>query len=192
MSWLDDDTAASYIRIAWLTFALFWLWSSRAVKQTTASESRGSRWLHVFIVCVGVAITFQPLGATFGREFLPRSSTLLAVAILLAWSGVMFAIWARIYLGRNRSASVTLKQEHELIRGGPYRFVRHPIYSGMLLAFAGVVLAVDRMQALIGFAIVFLAFLRKSRIEDRLMTERLGDPYRTYKAETKAIVPGVL
>jgi protein-S-isoprenylcysteine O-methyltransferase Ste14 len=104
----------------------------------------------------------------------------------------MLAILSRALLGRNWSATVQLKQDHQLITSGPYRFVRHPIYTGLLLLFLGNAVMVGDWRGLLAVAIVFASFWRKFRLEERWLAEHFGEPYRLYQARTKALIPALL
>jgi len=111
------------------------------------------------------------------------------VGVALTAMGIAFSIAARAWLDGNWSGTVTLKQGHELIRNGPYALVRHPIYTGMLLALFGTALVIDRWRALIGFAILVAGLLYKMRVEERFMAEQFGDVYARYRAEVPALIP---
>src|SRR6185312_13977721 len=105
-------------------------------------------------------------------------------------AGIAIAIWARRILGTNWSALVTLKEGHTLIRRGPYAYVRHPIYSGILLAAAGTFLAVlPTLQGIISFCLLFVGFRLKSRLEERVLSQQFPDEYPQYFREVKALVP---
>jgi protein-S-isoprenylcysteine O-methyltransferase Ste14 len=97
-----------------------------------------------------------------------------------------------VHLGRNWSATVTVKQDHELIRTGPYAIVRHPIYTGVLFGFIGTALAVGQWRGVLAVVIVFVSFWRKLRIEERWMSETFGEQYRLYRAHTRALIPFLL
>lgn len=191
MNWLTSERAMSAIRIAWLTLIFFWIWMSRSVKRNEGRESIASSLRYSAVILLGFVTMFVPLGDALGRRVLPPSPGLSLIAVALNWAGVLFAIWARIYLGRNWSATVALKHEHELVRTGPYRLMRHPIYSGMLLACIGIAVEVDRWQALIGLAFAFIGFRFKSRIEERLMVKRFGRQYEDYRRTTNALFPHI-
>ena len=107
-------------------------------------------------------------------------------------AGLLFTIWARLYLGRNWSGVVTLKKDHELVRGGPYRFVRHPIYSGLLLAIAGSAVVRGEWRGVLALIIAFVALWRKLRLEERWLGEAFGEQYAAYRAEVAALIPFVL
>jgi protein-S-isoprenylcysteine O-methyltransferase Ste14 len=191
MDWLTKEWANSAIRIGWIAFVLFWIWMSRRVKRTAWRESIASRLSYSSLIMAGALTLFLPLGKLDG-SMLPGTPLLWGAAVLLNSAGILFAIRARVILGTNWSASVTVKEGHELIQSGPYRFVRHPIYTGILVSWLGIVLAVDRWKALIGFALVFVAFLIKSRLEERRMMEQFGAKYEEYRRTTSALIPHVI
>jgi protein-S-isoprenylcysteine O-methyltransferase Ste14 len=111
---------------------------------------------------------------------------------MLTLAGLLFTVWARTHLGRNWSGLVTIKQDHELITSGPYSTVRHPIYTGLLLAFVGSALARSELRGILAVVLVFWALWRKSRIEERWMRDQFGDAYREYSSHVAALIPFVL
>jgi protein-S-isoprenylcysteine O-methyltransferase Ste14 len=191
IGWLSPERAANAIRLAWMLLVVFWIWKWRSVKRTERRESEASRVSYSLIILLGFLAMFEP-GRILGGRLLARTPELLAAAVAMTWTGILFAIWARVCLGTNWSAAVTVKEGHELMRGGPYGVTRHPIYSGLLLASAGVALAADRWQALIGLGLVLLGFWIKSRKEERWMMERFGAEYEEYRRRTRALIPGVI
>ena len=191
IDWLSPERAANAIRLAWMGLVVFWIWNWRSVKRTERSESAASRTSYSLIILLGFVAMFRPLG-TPGGLLVARTPELLTAAVAMTWAGILFAIRARVYLGSNWSAVVTVKEGHELVRGGPYRVTRHPIYSGLLLGAAGAAVAADRWQALIGLGLVFGGFWIKSRKEERWMLERFGAEYQEYRRRTRALIPGVI
>jgi protein-S-isoprenylcysteine O-methyltransferase Ste14 len=109
----------------------------------------------------------------------------------LCVAGLAFAAWARIHIGRFWSSAVVLKAGHALIRGGPYALTRHPIYTGLLLAVTGTVLARDSIAGLLGWALVLAGFVVKLRQEERLLLEHFGPAYQAYQAEVPALIPRI-
>jgi protein-S-isoprenylcysteine O-methyltransferase Ste14 len=102
---------------------------------------------------------------------------------------VAFAIWARFYLGRNWSGTVTVKQDHKLIRTGPYAVVRHPIYAGFGLAILGTAIAIGEVRGLAATVTALIGMALKSRLEEEFMTEQFGAEYVQYKKDVKAMIP---
>jgi protein-S-isoprenylcysteine O-methyltransferase Ste14 len=125
---------------------------------------------------------------------LPITPVTLAVGVLLCAGGVAFTLWARITLGKNWSGFVVIKQDHELVQGGPYKYTRHPLYTGLIAAVTGSVLAL--MPTADGVLIIILwiaGFYIKSRQEERLMAQEFGDQYAAYRTRVKAaLIPFVL
>ncbi len=121
----------------------------------------------------------------------PHSPALNAISVVITLLGLSLAIWARVVLGGNWSGSVTFKEDHELIERGPYAFVRHPIYTAMVLMFLGTALASGALGGFVGLPIIFVSFWIKFRQEEALMIEHFGDRYRAYVKRVSAIVPFV-
>ncbi len=123
---------------------------------------------------------------------MPESVWAALAGLVLTVIGVAVAIWARVILGTNWSAVVTIKQDHQIIRRGPYAVVRHPIYSGGLLALAGTAIAFGEIRGLIGFTLIFIAWWMKSRLEESFLEGQFGADYARYKREVKGLIPFVL
>lgn len=184
------------LRITWLVVIGYWLWAARSAKRPGQQESLAKRllayWLPLFI-----AVLLLGPGDWFGHSFLreqfvPHTTLVYSLGLALAVLGAILAILSRVMLGRNWSATVQLKQDHELITSGPYRLIRHPIYTGFLLLFLGNAVVVGDWRGLLAVAIVFVSFWRKLRLEELWLAEHFGEPYRLYQARTKALVPMVL
>ncbi|HWD75663.1 MAG TPA: isoprenylcysteine carboxylmethyltransferase family protein, partial [Solirubrobacteraceae bacterium] len=120
-----------------------------------------------------------------------HSPVLEGVGVILFVSGLGLAVWARIHLGRNWGMPMTEKDEPELVTSGPYRFIRHPIYSGILLAILGTALATD-LYWLIVFGVSSVYFVYSATVEERLMTTSFPTAYPGYRAKTKMLIPFVL
>jgi len=125
-------------------------------------------------------------------RFLPDFAALAYLGVAVTAIGIAFAVWARFVLGQNWSSQVTLKQGHELIRGGPYALVRHPIYSGMLLGLLGTAIGVGEFRGLIALALFIVAWWLKARTEETLMIQQFGEQYSRYRRDVKALIPFVL
>jgi protein-S-isoprenylcysteine O-methyltransferase Ste14 len=124
-------------------------------------------------------------------QVVPDADWTRYLGLVLTVAGVLFAIWGRASLGRNWSGVVSIKQEHHLVQHGPYAIVRHPIYSGFLLAMLGTALADGQTGCLIAVALAFLAWWLKSRTEEEFLAAQFGDAYTNYQARVRALVPFV-
>jgi protein-S-isoprenylcysteine O-methyltransferase Ste14 len=127
-----------------------------------------------------------------GERVLPDGPTVHWIAAAIVAAGLAFTVWARIHLGRNWSGTVTVKNDHELIRSGPYRFVRHPIYSGALLAIAATSFARGDWRGPLAVLILFVTLWRKLQHEERWMCEAFGEDYAKYRSEVFALIPFVI
>jgi protein-S-isoprenylcysteine O-methyltransferase Ste14 len=123
---------------------------------------------------------------------LPDSPAIAFAGLALTIAGVGVAVWARLLLGANWSAAITIKRGHQIIRRGPYAVVRHPIYSGGLLALLGTTIGFGELRGLAGFALVFIAWWMKSRLEESSLEGQFGASYTQYKREVKGLIPFVL
>lgn len=122
-------------------------------------------------------------------QALPRAPWLTTTGVSLTLAGLIFAVLARTYLGTNWSGTVTLKAGHELVRAGPYRWVRHPIYSGLLLATLGTAIERDETRGIVAMALIYAGFLIKIRAEEQFMRNAFGVQYDQYKDTTGALFP---
>ena len=178
----------------WMAWGAYWWIAARNVKQTTRQESFGSRFAHIGpLLLAALLLTLPDLPLPWLYERFASASALrfwLGTALVAA--GLAFAVWARVTLGRNWSGTVTLKQDHELVRAGPYRFVRHPIYTGLLAGFLGTAIAMGQWRAVLALVIVFVALWRKLLLEERWMAEQFGDAYARYRREVAALIPCLL
>lgn len=182
---------ANLIPALWLVWCVVWLIAARGVKSDRRQESPASRVAHLLPLVVAALLLWLP---TLPGGFLcgPLWSATLATyftGVAIVALGLSFSIWARLHLGRNWSGTVTLKENHELIRSGPYSLVRHPIYTGLLLGFVGSAVSRDEWRGVLAVVIVFLALWRKFRLEERWMVETFGDAYRRYRNEVPALIP---
>ncbi len=179
------------IGLLWFAWALYWLVSSWAIKAVVRRESTASRLAHVIPLLLGaVLIGSRDLPwDTLNLRLWPRSFAAYAIGLALLAAGLAFAVWARVHLGRNWSGSVTVKEGHELIRSGPYAYVRHPIYTGLITAVLGTAITSGTVRAALGLVIITVSLLRKLRTEEGFMRETFPGEYERYSAEVPRLIP---
>ena len=180
----------------WLVLGAVWVIAAGRAKKTLRAAPRWSgpaaRFGLVVLVwiLIGVGVSTQPL-APVRRVLLMRVPGLEVVGALLCVCGVAFAIWARVHIGRNWGMPMSLRQGHELVTTGPYAYVRHPIYSGILLTMLGTALAVGAGW-LLGLLLFGAYFLWSARAEERDMAERFPATYPAYRQRTRRLIPFLL
>ena len=183
------------IPFLWLACSVYWLLSASKVKTTASEESIASRAAHLVPMTVAILLLFAPRSlpwGVLGERMFPGGPATHWIGAAVVAVGLAFAAWARARLGKNWSGTVTLKSDHELIRSGPYRLVRHPIYSGGLLAMAGTVVARGEWRGLLAVLIMFAGMWWKLQREERWMGEAFGQDYAKYRSEVYALIPFVI
>lgn len=173
--------------IGWAAFWLYWLVAALSMKRGRVPWSRELRIRAVIVV---VVIVLVRLGAFRGHG-LNTDPLRAGVGLVLFALGLGFAIWARVHIGRNWGTPMTRKNEPELVSSGPYRLVRHPIYSGILVAAVGTAVALSWWW-LIGVLLAALYFLYSATVEERYLTEQFPETYPAYKRSTRMLLPLVL
>jgi protein-S-isoprenylcysteine O-methyltransferase Ste14 len=135
-----------------------------------------------------VALPYVP-SPLFATRILPRTLATYGVGVTLVFLGLAFAVWARRHIGSNWSGTVTVKEDHVLICTGPYAWVRHPIYTGLLAAILGTAVARGELRGVWALALCTAAFVSKLRIEERWMRQVFGEAYERYSARVPALIP---
>jgi protein-S-isoprenylcysteine O-methyltransferase Ste14 len=175
----------------WYALAIYWAFSALRLKRIKVSEDPGGRLLHVgmmvliFMLLYSETLALGPLA----WRFVPDSTLVRNSGIALTFVGAAVAIWARYSLGQYWSGRVTLKVDHQLIRFGPYAHVRHPIYSGLLLAMAGTALVIGEWRAAVGVLLAVVELSRKAAKEESLLATEFGDQYREYRRQAGFLTP---
>lgn len=179
-----------WINALWLLFGLYWIVSAFKLKKTKRRESWGQRFRYVFpLVLAFYLLRPRTHYGWLGARFVPESDAAAWTGVVLTAAGVAIAIWARWHLGRNWSGVVTLKEGHELIRTGPYRTIRHPIYTGILLALLGTAVALGEVRGLLAVAIAWLSFYTKARREESFLTQEFGERFGEHCRHTGMFLP---
>ena len=173
----------------WVLFSLYWEYAKRDSAVAVRSESASSRGLHVGLASLAQLMVLIPFAGV--ARVVPVSGVLMGVGLAMEGLGVAVAVWARVRLGRQWSGEITIKEDHRLIRSGPYKSVRHPIYTGLLAMYLGSALVVGTWVALAGVVLAGLAYWRKVGLEERNLEEAFGAEYEGYREETWELLPGV-
>jgi protein-S-isoprenylcysteine O-methyltransferase Ste14 len=160
-------------------------------KSTKRRESPLQRIEHIFPALLGFSLVFRVGfgGAWLSRQIIPTNATLLLICVAVTILGLLFTVWARLTLGSNWSGTVTIKTNHQLIRRGPYRSIRHPIYTGMLAALLATAITQGLLSGLIGYAFVYLALFRKARREEAFLAQEFGDGFAEHRQHTGMFLP---
>jgi protein-S-isoprenylcysteine O-methyltransferase Ste14 len=170
---------------------LYWESAARKASKIKTSESPRSRRIHLALVTAAQVLVLLPVPGLRVR-FLPSASALVVTGLILEVGFILFAAWARERLGRNWSGAVAITVDQQLVRSGPYRLVRHPIYSAMLGLYFSMTLVWGEVHALIGFVLVCFAYWRKIRIEEQYLSVVFGRAYDDYRDVTPAVIPSLL
>jgi protein-S-isoprenylcysteine O-methyltransferase Ste14 len=183
----------SFFPVIWIIFFVYWRIRAFNTKTTQRIEPLAARILRIFICLIAVALLlitpkYVPVPWLY-HQLWPTGLLPFWLGAAINIAGLLFAVWARQYLGRNWSSSVTIKQGHELITTGPYALVRHPIYTGILTGFLGMAIAMSQVRGFIVPALFFLAFWLKFRTEEQFMRSQFGEVYTAYAQRTSALVP---
>ena len=189
-------TAVRYPLLAsfglWIAFILYWSRASIGDSTIARSESRGSRFIHEILVNIAFLLLFLQIfphipGLT--HRLLPASTILTTEGLMLQIAMFILAIWARSHLGRHWRGVIAILGNHQLIRSGPYRLVRHPIYTAMLGMFVGTAIVSGGLYALLGVVLAAVAYWRKVRIEEHYLHQAFGEEYAEYSRMTPALIP---
>ena len=194
ISYLAFTSYHALLPVTWLCWLIYWALFAIGNKPETRRERPASRLTHSIPVLLGAVTMAVPhlLGRDMQLRFVPATEAWFWAGWFVTMGGLALTLVARMWLGGNWSAIVTLKQDHELIRSGPYALMRHPIYTGLLLALLGSAIAIGDWRALVGVALIAAGLVRKLTVEERFMRERFGEAYARYRAQVRALVPFVV
>lgn len=175
----------------WAAWVVYWLVESLKVRAARRMESLSSCLSHTVPLWIGVVLMVSPrwMPAWLFERVMPRDALAAWIGIALLVAGIAFSVWARRHLAGFWSSVVTLKQNHRLIRSGPYRYVRHPIYTGILLSLLGTAIAIGEWHGFISVAVIAAGFSRKIAVEERFLREAFPAEYDLYRADVPALIP---
>jgi protein-S-isoprenylcysteine O-methyltransferase Ste14 len=182
------------ILLLWTAIFVIWAIASLSAKRTTASapsewKSRLALWAVVLSWWLVLRQGNWP--GLLAVRFVPEGMPAAYVGLVLTCLGLGFAVWARFSIGNNWDSMVVLKEDHQLVRTGPYSIVRHPIYSGFMLATLGTAVAQGEIGRLLAVPVIVIAWGYKARVEEAFLKQRFGSQYDQYRREVKALIPAV-
>ncbi len=179
------------IEIPWMVFVAYWVISALNTKRTEKREAFAARYGVMFLEVVGFVLLFRHSAdiGFLGQRVIPRSFAIGVTAVALTWAGIALAIWARWHLGQYWSGRITIKEDHKLIRTGPYSRLRHPIYSGLDLAAIGSALAIGRWRCVVGVCVIILGFGIKAKREEALLSAQFGTEFQEHRLSTGFLFP---
>lgn len=193
------------ISSCWGVFVIVWLLAAIFTKRTVYRQPGPQRLAYTLPLVIGGWLLFRSsrLPGPLNLRIIPHADALLespasplaalrVAAAVLCLGGLGFCLWARAVLGRNWSGTVTLKENHELIVRGPYRMVRHPIYTGMLAMALATAIQRGNIGGLFGFLLIAVSFWIKSTYEEAVMLQQFPAQYAGYRERVKRIVPFIL
>jgi len=191
MNWGDITVgmAAQWAGWMWDLLLLVWvvLWFGR--KRAKKLESPWEMAQHAVPIILGFWLLIEKSWIGLNKRFLPESPVVLWIGLALTAVGVALAIWARLTLGANWSGVVTVKKNHELIRKGLYRWIRHPIYTGILIAFIGTAMIMGHVRGWLGLLMVWATFYFKARREERFLRQEFAERFEEHARHTGMFLP---
>ena len=187
----EKDVFRVLVEFPWIVFVTYWIIGAIRTRATREKESFTSRFAILLLEIVGYILVFSgSAGIGFlGTRFIPRSMVSAILGVVLTWSGVGLAIWARHHLAEYWSARITIKEDHQLIRSGPYSHLRHPIYSGLVLATIGSALVIDEWRCVLGVCLVLTGYCLKARKEETMLGRQFGDAFQEHRKHTGFLIP---
>ena len=175
----------------WIVMIVYWNISARSIRPVAKAEDAKSTQRRQLLLNLAILMLFVPIpGLT--RQFIAPTRAAVATGFTVQVGSALFYFWTKRYLGRFWSSAVAIMKDHQLVRSGPYRLIRHPLYTGMLGMFFGTAIVSGQYHALIGTALGVFAYWGKIRIEERALSEAFGAEYDDYKHHSSALIPWLL
>lgn len=185
-----DKYIDTIIGIGWLLFFVYWFASAAVSKKNIGRFGYSIKYRLILIVAVILIIRVSRNNTPhFGyTDFTAHNQALVIIGACLFIAGLSYAIWARIYLGKNWGMPMTRKEKPELVISGPYAYARHPIYTGMLIAWLGTALAVS-FYWLLFLVISAFYFMYSAKHEEAYLRQQFPESYPAYMKRTKMLLP---
>ena len=191
LNWITADQASEWAGRFWLLLLVVWVMLWFGMKKAKKLERWGERAQHGILVVAGFFLLFGN-GVPWGwlnYRLVPNEPAVWLAGLAMTALGIGISIWARLSLGANWSGMVTLKTGHELVRTGLYRWIRHPIYTGILLGMVGTAMIKGHLRGWIGVVVVLCAFYFKARREERFLREEFGAGFDEHSRRTGMFLP---
>jgi protein-S-isoprenylcysteine O-methyltransferase Ste14 len=186
------STLLTAICVIWIGFEIWLIVRDRLQGKGKVAKDRGSLYFNLVAITVGITVASVIHG--YGRFFFPggRSNTGFWIGVLVMMLGFGLRIWAVVTLGRSFRTTVETHTEQLVVRTGPYRLVRHPSYSGLLLMCLGFGIAVQNLLSLaIAFVLPLIALLYRIHVEEAALSSSIGSSYKDYQSKTKKLIPWI-
>jgi protein-S-isoprenylcysteine O-methyltransferase Ste14 len=174
--------------VLWISFIAYWNAAAKNAAPTKSAESVASRQTHVRMMNGAFLLLIIPV---LRGRFLPDALVVVVVGLAIQIAAGALGLWARRHLGRNWSGAITIAQDHQLVRTGPYRVLRHPIYTAMIGMFLGSAIAIGEWHALLGAVLIVIAYARKIPLEEASLRGVFGPAYDDYRKSSWGLIPGL-
>src|SRR3989338_5362279 len=176
-------TSSTIVDYVWFVFVLYWLIVARRAQETAQKRSQ-----NLLVVVVALVFVFLAVRSKISFGMFAFSPVVQNIGAIICILGLAFAVWARIYIGRSWGMPMTVQSEAEMVTSGPYAFVRHPIYTGLITAMIGSLL-VEGFLWVIVLVVVGGYCIYSFKVEERLMLKQFPDKYPQYMKRTKSFIP---
>lgn len=182
------------ISCIWSLFWGYWILAAIKTRSNVKKEASGQRSmqraLHVIFVVISYIITFFQFKDTFlENSIMPNYEYVEYIGLAILVFSLLFAIWARIELGRNWSGAIQKVEGQRLVRSGPYKYIRNPIYTGVVFGFLGTFITFGNLASLIGFCMILIIYIIKITREQKFLIMEFGEEYKKYIKESWALIP---
>ena len=177
--------------IIWIGWLVSWIIAGFWTNRTEKTAATWDVWAYRALVVAGAVLLLHTTRRILHEPRLWHvgfTGAYILAGVTLA--GILFAWWARVHIGRLWSSSITRKADHHIVDTGPYRLVRHPIYTGLILSIIATAAAQATVTSIIGAALIACGFWLKARIEERFLTAELGaETYGSYRRRVPMLIP---
>jgi protein-S-isoprenylcysteine O-methyltransferase Ste14 len=179
------------VEFPWIVFVVYWIIGAMKTRATRDKEPFTSRSAVLLIEMLGYLLVFSDSAGIgiLGTRFIPRAMASAVLGVVFTWSGIGLAVWARYHLAEYWSARITIKEDHQLIRTGPYSHLRHPIYSGLILATIGSALVIDKWRCVLGVCLVTVGYCFKASGEETMLARQFGEAFREHQKHAGFLIP---